>query len=122
MATLEDVRKICRALPGTTEGDGAQFGFSVTVKGKAKGFVWGWMERIDPKKARVVNNDVLAIRTPGLEAKEILLGTGHPAFFTEPHYNNFPAILVRIALIQPEELEPLLVEAHASMMNPRKSA
>lgn len=122
MATLEDVRKICRALPESFEGEGAQFGFSVLVKGKHKGFVWGWMERIDPKKARVVNNDVLAIRTPGLEAKEVLLGTGHPAFFTEPHYNNYPAILVRIELISPEELEPLLVEAHATMASPRKAA
>lgn len=110
MATLDDVRRICSKLPGATEGEG-RFGFSVEVKGKAKGFVWSWAERIHPKQARVPNDGVLAVTVPGLDAKEVILGSDSEKFFTEPHYNGFPAVLVRLEAISADELEDLIVEA-----------
>ena len=113
MATLEDARMICSRLPGAVEGEG-RFGFSVLVKGKHKGFCWTWMERVDPKKARVENPSVLAISTPGLAAKETLLAS-HPAWAVDdPHYNGFPAVIVRLSAIDAEELEDLLIEAWRS--------
>ena len=115
MATEDDVREICASLPGATEGSGEQFGFSVTVKGKAKGFLWSWMERIEPKKARVVNRSVLAVRVPNLLAKDMILQSDPAAFFTEDHYNGFPAVLVRLEAISREDLEPLVVEAWKCM-------
>jgi hypothetical protein len=36
-------------------------------------------------------------------------------FFTEPHYNGYPAILVRLAAIDPDELEELIVDAWRCM-------
>lgn len=113
MATQDDVREICAALPGVTEGEG-RFGFSVKVKGKAKGFVWSWAERVHPRKARVVNDDVLAVVVPDLITKEIILSLDSDAYFTEPHYNGFPAVLVRLAAIAREELEDLIVDAWRS--------
>ncbi len=110
MATQDDVRRIAARLPEAIEGQD-RFAFSVTVKGKAKGFVWSWAERVDPKKARVVNDGVLAVTVPNLAVKEILLGQNSEKFFTEPHYNGFPAILVRLEAIDADELEPLIVEA-----------
>jgi hypothetical protein len=110
MATQEDVRQICSGLPGAVEGEG-RFGFSVEVKGKAKGFVWSWAERVHPRKARIPNDGVLAVRVPDLVTKEILLGLESDAFFTEPHYNGYPAILVRLTEISPEDLAPLIVDA-----------
>lgn len=110
MSTLDDVRRICSKLPGAVEGSG-RFGFSVEVKGKAKGFVWSWAERVDPKKARVPNDGVLAVSVPSLAVKEIILGSDSEKYFTEPHYNGFPAVLVRLAAIEPEELQDLIVEA-----------
>lgn len=110
MATQDDVRRICAKLPGATEGQG-QFGFSVEVKGKYKGFLWSWSERVHPKKARVINDSVLAIIVPNLTAKEVLLESDSEKFFTEPHYNGFPAVLVRLAAIEPHELEDLIIEA-----------
>lgn len=76
-----------------------------------KGFCWSWAERVDPKKARVVNDDVLAVSVPNLEAKEVLLASDPVKFFTEPHYNGYPAVLVRLEAIPTEELEDLLLEA-----------
>lgn len=81
------------------------------VKGKHKGFAWRWMERVEPKKARVPNEGVLAIVVRNLTEKEILLGSGNPAIFTEPHYNGFPAVLVRLADIELDLLEEMLEEA-----------
>lgn len=111
MADQADVRRIALALPDVTEGTGPQLGFSVMNKGKQKGFVWAWMERVEPKKARVPNPDVLAIRVADLEEKELLLAADPAKFFTEPHYNGFPAVLVRLAAIGVDELEGLIAEA-----------
>ena len=110
MATHDDVRRICSRLPGAIEGSG-RFAFEVEVKGKMKGFCWSWAERVEPKKARVVNDDVLAVSVPNLEAKEVLLASDPVKFFTEPHYNGYPAVLVRLEAIPAEELEDLLLEA-----------
>jgi len=110
MATHDDIRRIASQLPGAVEGFG-RFGFSVMNKGKAKGFVWTWLERIHPKKGRVPNESVLAFSVRNLTEKEIILGSDSEKFFTEPHYNGYPAVLVRLAAIDAEELEPLVIEA-----------
>ena len=110
MATQEDVRRIALALPETSEGDG-QFSFSVRNKDKQKGFVWVWMERPEPKKARVPNPEVLAVRVADQEVKELLLEADPEKYFTEPHYNGFPAVLVRLPKVGVDELELLISEA-----------
>ncbi|MDE2126067.1 MAG: hypothetical protein KGJ62_05715 [Armatimonadetes bacterium] len=106
MADFNDVRRIALSLPEVS-GDMA---FSVMRSGRSRGFAWVWLERIDPRKPRVPNPEVIAIRTPDLAEKEALLAADPDIFFTEPHYNNYPAILVRLANIPIEELEELLVE------------
>jgi hypothetical protein len=112
MPDLADVRRISMALPGVAEADGSggQAAFSVESKGKWKGFAWSWMERVEPKKPRVARRDVLAIRVADLDDKEALLGSNGRALFTEPHYNGFPAVLVRLSEIELGELEELLVD------------
>jgi len=110
VADQEDVRRIALALPGTSESDD-HFSFSVLNKGKQKGFVWAWNERIAPKKPRVPRADIVGIRVAGLLDKEALLALDTETFFTEPHYNGFPAILVRLPLIDLDQLEELIVDA-----------
>jgi hypothetical protein len=110
MADQEDVRRIARRLPEVTEGED-HFGFSVPNKGKHKGFIWAWNERIEPKKARVPNPEVLAVRVADLTEKEALLASGGEAIFTEPHYNGYPAVLVRLPLVDLDLLEELIVDA-----------
>ena len=110
MADQEDVRRIALALPDTSEAED-HFAFSVRNKGKQKGFVWAWNERVEPKKPRVPRADVVAIRVAGQLDKEALLASGEEKCFTEPHYNGFPAILVRLPLIDLDELEELIADA-----------
>lgn len=114
MATQADVRRIALALPGAVEKPG-HFAFEVLNKRKRKGFVWVWMERIDPKKARVPQPKVLAVRVPSLDDKEIMLKLDPEKFFTEPHYNGFPAVLVRLAAITARELKPIIADAWRCM-------
>jgi hypothetical protein len=110
MADQEDVRRIALSLPGTREGDD-HFGFSVLNKGKEKGFVWAWNERIEPKKPKVPNPEVIAVRVASRFDKEALLAADERKFFTEPHYNGYPAVLVRLPAIGVGELEELITDA-----------
>lgn len=111
MATQDDVRKIASRLPGAIEGSPDHFAFSVEVKGKLKGFLWAWAERVDPKRARVLNNGVIAVSVPNLTTKDLILESDPEKFFTEPHYNGFPAVLVRLEAVTPEDLNDLILEA-----------
>jgi hypothetical protein len=110
MANQDDVRRIALALPDTSEAED-RFAFSVRNKGKQKGLVWAWNERVEPKKPRVPRPDVVAIRVLDQLDKEALLASDQKKFFTEPHYNGFPAVLVRLPLIAMAELEELIVDA-----------
>jgi hypothetical protein len=110
VADQEDVRRIALALPATSEADD-RFSFSVQNRSKQRAFVWAWSERIEPGKRRVARRDVIAVRVVDRLDKEALLVSGRPAFFTEPHYDGFPAILVRLPLIEVAELEELILDA-----------
>ena len=69
MATRADVRRIALALPATEEARD-RFAFSVRRKGKLKGFAWVWMKRIDPKKPRVPEPSVIALRVPSVAERD----------------------------------------------------
>ena len=106
MTTQDDVRRIALALPATTEGPDD---FRILVDGK--GIAWVWLERLEPKKARVPNPSVVAIRVADESEKEALIDMDSAAFFTEAHYNGFPAILVRLEAVDLGMLEKLLRDA-----------
>jgi hypothetical protein len=110
MASQADVRRIALSLPATEEAPN-HFAFSVRNRGKLKGFVWVWMERVAPKKARVPQANVIALRVAHLFDKDFLLALDPVKFFTEPHYNGFPAVLVRLPAVTARELRPLITEA-----------
>lgn len=110
MATQEDVRQIALSLPEAEE-ERDRFAFSVRNKGKLKGFVWAWNERVERKKPRVPRDDVVAVRVPNLDEKILLLSADPDRFFTEPHYNGFPAVLVRLPAVDLDQLELLITDA-----------
>jgi hypothetical protein len=110
MATQSDVRRIALGFPETSEVKG-RFAFGVMNKGKLKEFAWVWMERVTPKKPRVANPAVLAVRVANVSARELYIAAAPAKFFTEPHYANFPAVLVRLAAVHIPELRALLTDA-----------
>ena len=93
-------------MPGTgTDNDG----FSYTVGGKA--IVWTWLERVHPKKGRVPNPDVVAVRVADESEKELLIDMDPSVFFTEPHYHGYPAILIRLPAVDVPTLETMVTNA-----------
>jgi hypothetical protein len=111
MVSTAEVRRIARKLPGVEAVSDHYFAFGVRNKGRLKKFVWTWMERVDPKKPRVPNPAVLAVRVESPAKKDELIASKPATFFTEPHYDGFPAVLVRLDAIRHATLEKLIVEA-----------
>ena len=110
VADQQDVRRIALALPESSESD-ERFAFSVLNKGKQKGFVWAWNERVEPKKPKVPRDDVVAVRVIDEQDKQALLQSDESVFFTEPHYNGFPAVLVRLPAVSLPQLAELILDA-----------
>jgi hypothetical protein len=106
MATLDDVRRIALALPETTTDDS---GMAFFIGGRQ--FAWPWLERVDSKRARVPNPGVLCVRIADESEKDVLIGMNREVFFTEPHYDGYPAIQVRLAAIDEALLRKLLADA-----------
>jgi hypothetical protein len=111
MATLADVRRIALSLPGAELAPGDRLKVAVRNKDKLKGFVWVWLERIHPKKARVPQPKVVAVRVANLIDKDLLLQADTRKFFTEPHYNGYPAVMVRLSEVTVKELRELITES-----------
>ncbi len=109
MADQDDVRRIALALPETSEA-ADRSGFSVRNGSRQKGFAWTWHERVTPGRPRLPRPDVLAVRVAGRAEKEMLLAADPAKFFTEPHYNGFPAVLIRLPAIGAEELAELITD------------
>jgi hypothetical protein len=103
------VRRIALSLP---EARQEPKGFQFRVDGK--GFAWSWMERVDPKRARVANPDVIAVRVADQLEKDSLLSLDPEVFFTEPHYDGYPAVLVRLSAIDLDLLTDVLTGAWRS--------
>ncbi len=107
----DDVRRIALSLPGAEEGAPPRFSILVENKGKSRGFVWDWMERIHPKQPRIANARVIAARVQNVAARDMMIEADPRVFFTEPHYNGYPAVLVRLDAVTMSQLEIIVTEA-----------
>jgi len=112
MANWEDVRRIALALPEARERlrDHRLAFWEVC----GKGFIW---ERpLRPADLRALGDaaptgPILGARVEHLIAKEALLADDPAVFFTTPHFDGYPAVLVRLDRIGVDELEELITEA-----------
>jgi len=95
------------ALPEVAAGDSVE-SLSFSVAGK--GLSWPYMARAAPKGPREVVPGVLAVRCR-LEKKEILIEAAPETFFEDDHYRGYPAVLVRLEMVETEELGALLQDA-----------
>jgi hypothetical protein len=111
VATFEDVARIALALPETGERlsrDLRQW----QVKDKL--FVWERPLRRSDRAAlgdAAPDGTILGVRVEHLGAKEALLASEPEVCFTTPHFDGYPAVLVRLDRVGLDVLEELIVEA-----------
>ncbi len=122
MPAQNDAAHIALSLPDAVQADGE---FAFRVNGRL--FVHAWRERIDPKKAKVSSQDVVVVSVRDEMDKQTLLSSGNPSIFTEPHYDGWPSILIRLADIDPALLEKLITDSYEIALakgppRPRKNA
>jgi hypothetical protein len=111
VATWDDVRRIALELPETSEGVSRDLRQWVV---KDKGFVWERPLRRSDYEAlgdAAPEGPILGARVEHLVAKEALLADDPGVFFTTPHFDGYPAVLVRLEEIGLEDLREVIVEA-----------
>ena len=100
MSTEEDVRRLALALPHTSE----------RIAYRTPAFYVG-----TKMFARITDEpDVVVLWRADLGEREALLRTEPHKFFTTDHYRGHPSVLVRLLLVEVDELAELLEEAWAS--------
>jgi hypothetical protein len=98
MATEEDVRRIALSLPETVEKPWyGTPGFRV----KDKGFL----------RIRSEADGGLVVFVADVADKEMLLQSDPEKFFTTPHYDGYPAVLVNLLAIDVDELRELIIDS-----------
>jgi hypothetical protein len=114
MTTFDEVAAWASGLPETTSGP-SYGGFpALRVGTKMFARLRGEMaEQID-ELTGAPYGEVLMVGVADLGEKEALLTSGDDAWFTVPHYDGYPAVLVRLGRLDAaheEELHELLTEA-----------
>jgi hypothetical protein len=114
MATMADLDELALALPQATK--------QVSEDGRPAYLVHGKLfcchrsrrrDAVDPQTGDRLD-DVLMFRVADLGVKELLLTDARGIYFTTPHFDGYPAVLVRIpdlACFDRDELADLVAEA-----------
>jgi len=111
MATWDDVARIALALPET--GESTSYG-QRAWKVKDKTFVWERPLRRSDHEAlgpAAPDGPILGARVEHLVAKDALLADDPDVFFTTPHFDGYPAVLVQLERIAVDDLDEVITEA-----------
>lgn len=111
MANWNQVRRIALALPESAEG----FGHG-SARWSVRDKMFAWERPLRPSDLSALGSEapkgaILAVRVPNLLAKEALLAADPDVCFTTPHFDGYPAVLIRLGRIKVAQLEDLIVEA-----------
>jgi len=111
---MADLDELALSMPQTTK--------EVSDDGRPAYFVHGKLycfhrsrrrDAVDPETGDRLD-DVLMFRVADLGVKELMVNDDRGVFFTTPHFDGYPAVLVRIpslARIERDELQDLVAEA-----------
>jgi hypothetical protein len=114
MTTMKDLDELALAMPQTTKELSEDGRPSYHVHGRLFCLHRGRRrDAIDPQTGERLD-DVLMFRVADVGVKELLLADARGLFFTTPHFDGYPAVLLRIpdlAQVDRNELEELVIEA-----------
>jgi hypothetical protein len=113
VATWKDVSRLALALPEAEEGT-TSGGRNRAWTGRKKMFVW---ERPLRKSDVAALGDappdgpILGAKVEHLIAKEALLADESRVFFATPHFDGYPAVLIRLPDVELDLLQEIVTEA-----------
>ena len=110
-STWDDVRRIALSLPEAEERLSRNM-----RQWRADGKLFVWERPLRPKEIEALGGaaprgPILGARVEHFVAKEALLASDPRVFFTTPHFDRTPAVLVRLDEIAVGDLEEVIVEA-----------
>lgn len=111
MVSLDDVARIALALPGVTEGE-SRGGRTWSVAGKT----FAWERRFSKADIRRFGDTeppdgpILAVRVDDLGEKEAVLSAGNKGFFTIPHFDGYPAVLIQLKAVNTRPLREVIID------------
>jgi hypothetical protein len=119
VATVEDAARMALELPEAAEDErhGNRTWF---VRGKA----FAWVRPFSKADIRRFGDEtppagpILAVRVDDLIEKEAVLAENPDAFFTIPHFDGYPAVLIRLPAATKRALKEALVDGWLSCAPP----
>jgi len=112
MMTFDDAAAIALALPDVTEGESHR-GRTWSI-GK-KTFAWERpFSKADVKRFGATtppDGPILAVRVADLDDKEAVLAEQAKGFFTIPHFDGYPAVLIQMKVATKRRVREAIVDA-----------
>jgi hypothetical protein len=120
--TLQDVRRLALALPGASER--TSYGNVAWGVGDK---TFAWERPLRPADLAFLGKDapsgtIVGIRTADLEMKDAMLASDPKIFFTTPHFDGYPAVLIRLDKISASKLRSVLVDSWLARAPKRMAA
>jgi hypothetical protein len=97
MVTEEDIRRVALALPGSAEKS-----YNRLPSFRVRGNLFIRIHELP---------DAFLVRCAGLEERNELLQAEPGKFFITPHYDGYPAVLVRLSQLDLDEMTELVTES-----------
>jgi hypothetical protein len=118
MATWDDIRAVTATLPETAESSPREW--------RARNKPLAWERPLRPADlaalgADAPQGDILGVRVADVGVAQALVVDDPAVYFSTPHFAGYPAVLVRLDVIDPAELHELLRDAWLARV-PKKLA
>lgn len=120
MASFEDAARIALGLPGVTERE--RFGHRTWFTAR-KAFAWERpFSKADLRRfgdEPPPEGPILAVRVADLHEKEAVLAASPGPFFTIPHFDGYPAVLIQLRRVSGAALRAALTDGWLACAPPR---